>query len=70
MGLFLHRPDFLLPFTLHYVLKKWTKNPLNYNSLIVTKLYDDSVKNESAIGQKTMEGGGSRFNIKCAQSVR
>ena len=40
--------------TLH-VLKKYTKNPLNFYSLKVTNFHGDSVKNES-VGAKKLEG--------------
>ena len=42
--------------TLPHVLKKYTKNPLNFYSLKVTNFHGDSVKNESA-RQKKLEGG-------------
>ena len=36
-----------------------TKNPLNYNSLKITKLHDDRVKTESARTKK-LKGGGAQ----------
>ena len=57
---FFLRLDFLraLPNPMHK--KKFTKNPLNYYSLKVTKFHDGSVKNESARIKKIQEGGGAK----------
>ena len=51
---YLHRLDFSLHFTLPYALKKkmFTKYPLNFYSLKVTKFHSDSVKNKSARTKK------------------
>ena len=62
---------FFPPCTLPYKLKKnifFTKNPLNYYSLKVTKFHDDSVKNESARTKKLQGRGAKRppslFRVK------
>ena len=55
-----HRPDFFPPYTLPYKLKKkiFSKNPLIYYSLTVTKFHSDSVKNKSARTKKNYGGLG------------
>ena len=47
------------------IKKKFTKNPLNYYSLKVTKFHDGSVKNESARIKKIQEGGGRQTPPAC-----
>ena len=51
--IFLTQTGLFPPCTLHYKLKKVTKNPLNYYSLKDKKIHGDSVKNKSARTKKT-----------------
>ena len=58
------RPDFFPLCTLPYKLKKNTfliKNPLNYYSFKVTKLYGDIVKNKSARTKNNYRGDAKRI---------
>ena len=61
---FLHRPDFLPPFTLPYALKNLTKNPLNYYSLRITKFHGDCDKSESARTKKNYRAGRVFLGLK------